>query len=108
MNSPAFITESGDAAPAVSLLTETLTETLSEATLCSASDIHVEPFEHDWRIRLRVDGARHVLRHPPLHMRNASVTRIKVLSRMDIAERRVPQDGRLLSRCRAVGRATIA
>ncbi len=52
-------------------------------------------FEHDWRIRLRVDGVLHVLRHPPPHLRDAFVTRIKVLSRMDIAERRVPQDGRL-------------
>jgi type IV pilus assembly protein PilB len=91
MNAPAFITASGDDTPAVSLLTDTLREAASRG----ASDIHVEPFEHDWRIRLRVDGALHVLRHPPPHLRDAFVTRIKVLSRMDIAERRVPQDGRL-------------
>lgn len=77
--------------PAVSLLAETL----REAAERGASDIHVEPAEHDWRIRLRVDGALHVLRRPPPHLRDAFVTRIKVLSRMDIAERRVPQDGRL-------------
>jgi len=77
--------------PAVSLLTETL----REAAERGASDIHVEPSEHDWRIRLRVDGALHVLKRPPPHLRDAFVTRIKVLARMDIAERRVPQDGRL-------------
>ncbi|SAK42722.1 type II/IV secretion system protein [Caballeronia catudaia] len=77
--------------PAVSLLTETL----RDAAERGASDIHVEPAEHDWRIRLRVDGALHVLGRPPPHLRDAFVTRIKVLSRMDIAERRVPQDGRL-------------
>jgi type IV pilus assembly protein PilB len=77
--------------PAVALLTDTL----REAAERGASNIHVEPAEHDWRIRLRVDGALHVLRRPPPHLRDAFVTRIKVLSRMDIAERRVPQDGRL-------------
>ncbi|MDR5879150.1 GspE/PulE family protein [Caballeronia sp. LZ032] len=78
-------------APAVSLLAETL----REAAARGASDIHVEPAEHDWRIRVRVDGVLHVLRRPPPHLRDAFVTRIKVLARMDIAERRVPQDGRL-------------
>ncbi|SPB17263.1 type II/IV secretion system protein [Caballeronia novacaledonica] len=77
--------------PAVSLLTDTL----REAAERGASDIHVEPSEHDWRIRLRVDGALHALKRPPPHLRDAFVSRIKVLARMDIAERRVPQDGRL-------------
>jgi type IV pilus assembly protein PilB len=77
--------------PAVSLLTDTLRESAERG----ASDIHIEPSEHDWRIRLRVDGALHVLKRPPPHLRDALVTRIKVLARMDIAERRVPQDGRL-------------
>jgi type IV pilus assembly protein PilB len=77
--------------PAVSLLADTL----REAAERGASDIHVEPAEHDWRVRVRVDGVLHVLRCPPPHLRDAFVTRIKVLARMDIAERRVPQDGRL-------------
>ncbi|BAN24153.1 GspE/PulE family protein [Caballeronia insecticola] len=78
-------------APAVSLLTDIL----REAAERGASDIHVEPAEHDWRIRMRVDGVLHASRRPPPHLRDAFVTRIKVLARMDIAERRVPQDGRL-------------
>ncbi len=86
-----FETTSDGHSPAVSLLADTL----REAAERGASDIHVEPSEHEWRIRLRVDGALHVLRRPPPHLRDAFVTRIKVLARMDIAERRVPQDGRL-------------
>jgi type IV pilus assembly protein PilB len=84
-------TASSEEAPAVALLTETLRTAASRG----ASDIHVEPAEHDWRIRLRIDGALHVLQKPPPHLRDAFITRIKVLARMDIAERRVPQDGRL-------------
>lgn len=80
-----------DSAPAVALLADTL----REAAARGASDIHVEPGEHDWRIRLRIDGALHVHSTPPPHLRDAFITRIKVLARMDIAERRVPQDGRL-------------
>ncbi|WP_233803474.1 GspE/PulE family protein [Paraburkholderia sp. HP33-1] len=80
-----------DNAPAVRLLTDTL----HEATRRNASDIHVEPAEHGWRVRLRIDGVLHEIPRPPAHLRDAFVTRIKVLARMDIAERRVPQDGRL-------------
>jgi type IV pilus assembly protein PilB len=80
-----------DSAPAVALLADTL----REAAARGASDIHVEPGEHNWRIRLRIDGALHVHSTPPSHLRDAFLTRIKVLARMDIAERRVPQDGRL-------------
>lgn len=80
-----------DDGPAARLLAQTLTEAAERG----ASDIHVEPTEHGWRIRLRVDGALHELPLPPAHLRDAFVTRVKVLARLDIAERRVPQDGRL-------------
>jgi len=80
-----------DSAPAVRLLADML----REASRRNASDLHVEPFEHGWRIRLRIDGVLHEVARPPAHLRDAFVTRIKVLARMDIAERRVPQDGRL-------------
>jgi type IV pilus assembly protein PilB len=80
-----------DGTPAVALLADTL----REAAARGASDIHVEPAEHGWRIRLRIDGVLHVYLKPPLHLRDAFITRVKVLARMDIAERRVPQDGRL-------------
>nr|WKF57378.1 Type II secretion system protein E [Paraburkholderia busanensis] len=80
-----------DATPAVRLLTETL----QEATRRNASDLHIEPSEHSWRVRLRIDGVLHETPQPPAHLRDAFITRVKVLARMDIAERRVPQDGRL-------------
>jgi type IV pilus assembly protein PilB len=80
-----------DDAPAVRLLAETL----AQACALGASDIHVEPGERGWRIRLRVDGTLHEAARPPAHLRDAFVTRVKVLARLDIAERRVPQDGRL-------------
>ncbi|TKC90933.1 GspE family protein [Trinickia terrae] len=82
---------SADDAPAVRLLAELL----QDASQRNASDLHVEPAEHGWRIRLRIDGVLHEVARPPAHLRDAFVTRIKVLARLDIAERRVPQDGRL-------------
>jgi type IV pilus assembly protein PilB len=88
---PAEATADADSAPAVALLTDTL----REAAARGGSDIHVEPGEPEWRIRLRIDGAFHTHLKPPPHLRDAFTTRIKVLARMDIAEQRVPQDGRL-------------
>ncbi|RKP51181.1 GspE/PulE family protein [Trinickia fusca] len=83
--------EGADDAPAVRLLAETL----AQAAQRGASDLHIEPGERDWRIRLRVDGVLHELARPPAHLRDPFVARVKVLARLDIAERRVPQDGRL-------------
>lgn len=80
-----------DSAPAVRLLADTL----REAATRNASDIHVEPAEHGWRIRLRIDGVLHETGKPPAHLRDAFISRVKVLAKMDIAERRIPQDGRL-------------
>ncbi|TAL97233.1 MAG: GspE family protein [Paraburkholderia sp.] len=80
-----------DTTPAVRLLADTLVEAANR----NASDLHIEPGEHDWRIRLRVDGVLHEIARPPAHLRDAFITRVKVLARMDIAERRIPQDGRL-------------
>ncbi|MGE0554152.1 MAG: GspE/PulE family protein, partial [Gemmatimonadales bacterium] len=60
-----------------------------------ASDIHVECFEHELRVRYRVDGVLHEVMKPPVKMRAALISRIKILSQLNIAERRVPQDGRL-------------
>jgi type IV pilus assembly protein PilB len=92
-NRPALqpATPDADSPPAVRLLADTL----QEAARVNASDLHIEPMEHGWRMRLRVDGVLHELARPPAHLRDAFITRVKVLARMDIAERRVPQDGRL-------------
>ena len=66
-----------DNAPAVRLLTDTL----REATRRNASDLHIEPAEHGWRVRLRIDGVLHELAPPPAHLRDAFITRVKVLAR---------------------------
>ena len=68
---------------------------LMDAIKVGASDIHIEPYEKRLRVRYRVDGVLHESASPPISLANRLVARIKILSRLDIAERRVPQDGRL-------------
>ncbi len=68
---------------------------MREAIAKSASDIHVEPYEKFFRVRLRIDGSLYEIMKPPLKLRNAVVSRLKIMSRLDIAERRLPQDGRI-------------
>jgi len=68
---------------------------LLDAIKRGASDIHVEPYEKIFRIRFRVDGVLEEVVHPPLAMSGRLTARIKVMSRMDISERRIPQDGRI-------------
>ena len=72
-----------------------LNKILMDAVQMGASDIHFEPFEKFYRIRLRVDGVLRDHATPPLSIREKLVSRIKVLARLDIAEKRVPQDGRM-------------
>ena len=68
---------------------------LAQAIQARASDIHFEPFEHEFKIRYRVDGALYEMSPPPRSLATAITSRIKVMSNMNIAERRVPQDGRI-------------
>jgi len=68
---------------------------LNEAIKRSASDIHIEPYEKVFRVRLRVDGVLYEFMKPPLKLKNAITSRIKIMSKLDIAERRLPQDGRI-------------
>ena len=68
---------------------------LYQAITDRASDIHIEPFEKDFKIRYRVDGALYEMNPPPLSMALPIISRVKVLSGLNIAERRVPQDGRI-------------
>ena len=60
-----------------------------------ASDIHIEPYEKQMRVRYRIDGVLHEEMHPPLKLKNAISSRLKIMSSLDIAERRLPQDGRI-------------
>ncbi len=68
---------------------------IAQAIQARASDIHFEPFEHDFKIRYRVDGALYEMSPPPRTLAVAITSRIKVMSNLNIAERRVPQDGRI-------------
>jgi type IV pilus assembly protein PilB len=78
-------------APVVKLINGLLTDAVKRG----ASDIHIEPFEHEIRVRYRIDGALLEIMKPPMKMKAALTSRIKILSQLNIAERRVPQDGRL-------------
>src|SRR5690348_7674625 len=80
-----------DDAPVVKLINGLLTDAVRRG----ASDIHIEPFEHEIRVRYRIDGALLEIMRPPLKMKAALTSRVKILSQLNIAERRVPQDGRL-------------
>ena len=88
---PAEATNDVEDAPIVRFLNKILID----AVQMGASDIHFEPFEKFYRIRLRVDGVLRDHASPPLSIREKLVSRIKVLARLDIAEKRVPQDGRM-------------
>ena len=68
---------------------------LAQAIQARASDVHFEPFEHEFKIRYRVDGALYEMSPPPRSLSTAITSRIKVMANMNIAERRLPQDGRI-------------
>ena len=72
---------------------------LNQAIKEKASDIHFEPFEYEFKIRYRVDGALYEMAPPPVHLANSIISRVKVMANMNIAERRVPQDGRIMTTC---------
>jgi type IV pilus assembly protein PilB len=78
-------------APVVKLVNLILTDAIKKG----ASDIHVEPYEKSFRVRYRIDGVLHEVMKPPLKLKNALTSRIKIMSEMDISERRLPQDGRI-------------
>ncbi len=80
-----------DEAPVVKLINALLTDAVKRG----ASDIHFECFEHDLRVRYRIDGALEEIMKPPKKMQAALVSRFKIMSSLNIAERRVPQDGRI-------------
>jgi type IV pilus assembly protein PilB len=68
---------------------------LNEAVKRKASDIHLEPYEKTFRVRLRLDGVLNDFMKPPMKMKNALISRVKIMAKLNIAERRLPQDGRI-------------
>jgi type IV pilus assembly protein PilB len=93
--------ESSDDAPIVIYINKILTDAIRKG----ASDLHFEPYEKRYRIRFRIDGILHEVSEPPVALSGRISARLKVMSKLDIAERRVPQDGRIkmkLSRTKSI------
>ena len=91
LQEPEDLLESDDDAPIIRLINALITEAIKE----NASDIHVEPFESRLSIRFRVDGVLREVLEPPRQIASLLVSRIKVMAQLDIAEKRLPQDGRI-------------
>ena len=88
-------------APVVKLVNVILVDALRR----SASDIHIEPYEKEFRVRFRMDGVLYNIMTPPMKMRDALTSRLKIMARLDIAEKRLPQDGRIKIRVRLENRS---
>jgi len=90
--------KSTDEAPIIKLVNLMLSQSIQKR----ASDIHVEPYEKDYRVRFRVDGILYDMMHPPLKLKDAIASRIKIMAKLDISEKRLPQDGRIKVRTKTV------
>ena len=77
---------------------------LTDAVKRGASDIHIEPYEREVRVRFRIDGILQPVMVPPMKLRDAITSRIKIMSKLDISEKRLPQDGRIMIKYRKEGR----
>jgi type IV pilus assembly protein PilB len=95
------LTRMSEDAPVVRLVNVLLVDALQRG----ASDIHIEPYEKDLRIRFRIDGVLYDVMHPPMRLRDALISRIKIMSKLDISEKRLPQDGRIKIKLKADGRS---
>ena len=90
-SAPEMSTSEVDDAPVVKFLQKMLLDAFS----MRASDLHFEPYEHNYRVRFRIDGELREIASPPIAIKDKLASRIKVISRMDISEKRVPQDGKM-------------
>jgi type IV pilus assembly protein PilB len=85
------LTRQGEEAPVIKLVNVILMSAISKG----ASDIHIEPYEKEYRVRYRIDGILYNVMTPSLKMRDAITSRVKIMAKLDIAEKRLPQDGRI-------------
>jgi type IV pilus assembly protein PilB len=83
--------KSSEEAPVIRLVNLVLLDAIKKG----ASDIHIEPYEKEFRVRYRIDGVLYEVMKPPMKLKNAIISRVKIMSELDIAERRLPQDGRI-------------
>ncbi|MGI8493737.1 MAG: type IV-A pilus assembly ATPase PilB [Pyrinomonadaceae bacterium] len=97
----AELAKASEDAPVVRLVNVLLVDSLRRG----ASDIHIEPYEKDFRIRFRIDGVLYDVMHPPMRMRDALLSRMKIMAKLDISEKRLPQDGRIKIKVRIDNRS---
>ena len=88
----ADLEKAADEAPIVKLVNLILTDAVKRG----ASDIHMEPYEKEFRVRFRIDGVLQAIMSPPLKLKDAITSRLKIMSKLDISEKRLPQDGRIM------------
>lgn len=89
-----------DEAPIVKLVNLVM----SDAVKRGASDIHLEPYEKEFRVRFRIDGILQSIMTPPLRLKDAIISRVKIMAKLDISEKRLPQDGRIMLKMNVAGR----
>jgi type IV pilus assembly protein PilB len=88
----AELEKQAEEAPVIKLVNYILTDCVKRA----ASDIHMEPYEKEYRVRYRIDGMLQNIMSPPVKMRDAIISRVKIMAKLDISEKRLPQDGRIM------------
>src|SRR6059036_3025180 len=96
----ADLEKAADEAPIVKLVNLVLTDAVKRG----ASDIHMEPYEKEFRVRFRIDGVLQSIMTPPLKLKDAITSRVKIMSKLDISEKRLPQDGRIMLKMNIGGR----
>src|SRR5579871_6800830 len=96
----AALEKAADEAPIVKLVNVIL----SDAVKRGASDIHMEPYEREFRVRFRIDGVLQNIMSPPLKLKDAITSRIKIMAKLDISEKRLPQDGRIMMKMNVGGK----
>src|SRR5216117_308394 len=94
------LAEGAEEAPVVKLVNLILTDAVKRG----ASDIHIEPYEKEFRVRFRIDGVLQSIMSPPLKLKDAIISRVKIMSKLDISEKRLPQDGRIMLKMNLGGR----
>jgi type IV pilus assembly protein PilB len=92
--------KAAEEAPIIKLVNLILTDSVKRG----ASDIHIEPYETEMRVRFRIDGMLQTMMTPPLKVKDAMTSRMKIMAKLDIAEKRLPQDGRIMIKYKADGK----
>jgi type IV pilus assembly protein PilB len=92
--------KAADEAPVVKLVNLVLTDAVKRG----ASDIHIEPYEKEFRVRFRIDGVLQSIMSPPIKLKDAITSRLKIMAKLDISEKRLPQDGRIMLKMNIGGR----